>query len=60
MIHKVYNKLDAEYEVDFEFAHAFDGAQMQFQFFVEENGDEIPVSEVWSDQYESSGGWQVF
>lgn len=60
MIYKVYNKLDAEYEVDFEFAHAFDGAQMQFQFFVEENGDEIPVSEVWSDQYESTGGWQVF
>lgn len=60
MIYKVYNKQDAEYEVDFEFAHAFDGAQMQFQFFVEENGDQIPVSEVWSEQYESTGGWQVF
>ena len=60
MIYKIYNKQDAEYEVDFEFAHAFDGAQMQFQFFVEENGDEIPVSEAWSEQYASTGGWQVF
>jgi len=60
MIYKIYNKQDAEYEVDFEFAHSFDGAQMQFQFFIEENGDQIPVSEVWSEQYESTGGWQVF
>lgn len=60
IIYKVYNKQDAEYEVDFEFAHQFDGAQMMFQFFVEENGDQIPVSEVWSEQYESTGGWQIF
>ena len=60
MIYKIYNKQDAAYEVDFEFAHASGGAQMQFQFFIEENGDQIPVSEVWSEQYESTGGWQVF
>ena len=32
--YKVYNKEDAEYEVNYQFAHAGDGAQLTFEFFV--------------------------
>lgn len=60
MIYKLYNTTDAEYQVDFEFAHQSSGAQMQFTVFVKENDFDITVSDVTSDVFEGTGGWQVF
>lgn len=60
MLYRVYNKEDAQYQVDFEFAHQNDGAQLRFQFYVEENGDQIVMADATSEQFASTGGWQVF
>jgi hypothetical protein len=60
MIYKLYNKQDARYQVDFEFAHQNDGPQMEFQFYVVEDGIDFVTSDTWSEQYGSTGGWQVF
>ena len=48
MLYKVYNRFDAEYEVEFEFAHANDGAQMEFQILVddEESGARLVVTDA--------------
>lgn len=60
MIYKLYNKKDAKYQVDFEFAHANDGAKMQFQFYVVENDVEFICADATSEEFAGTGGWQVF
>lgn len=60
MIYKVYNTTDAEYQVDFEFAHQNYGAKMEFVVFVNENDIDFTVADAVSEEYESTGGWQVF
>ena len=62
MLYKVYNRFDAEYEVEFEFAHANDGAQMEFQILVddEEAGARLVVTDALSEEFTSTGGWQTF
>lgn len=60
MVYKVYNKTDAEYQVDFEFAHAGDGAQLQFQVYVNEDGNDFICADATTEQFASTGGWQVF
>ena len=59
--YKVYNKEDAEYEVNFQFAHAGSGAQLTFEFFViDEDGNEFITASATTDPMESTGGWQTF
>ena len=59
--YKVYNKEDAEYEVNYQFAHAGDGAQLTFEFFViDEDGNEFVTATATTEQMPSTGGWQTF
>jgi len=59
--YKVYNKEDAEYEVNYQFAHAGDGAQLTFEFFViDEDGNEFVTATATTEQMSSTGGWQTF
>lgn len=59
--YKIYNKEDAEYEVNYQFAHAGDGAQLTFEFFViDEDGNEFITASATTDPLESTGGWQTF
>ena len=60
MIYKLYNTTDAEYQVDFEFAHQNSGAQMQFMVYVNENDFNFSVADATSEVFESTGGWQTF
>ncbi|MBQ6063634.1 MAG: hypothetical protein IJK87_08400 [Prevotella sp.] len=60
MVYKVYNGTDAEYNVDFEFAHQSSGAQMEFIVYVNENDIDFTVADAKTEAYESTGGWQTF
>ena len=60
MIYKLYNTTDAEYQVDFEFAHQSSGAQMEFVVTVNEDDIDFTVADVTSEAFESTGGWQTF
>lgn len=60
MLYRIYNATDAEYQVDFEFAHQSSGAQMQFMVYVSEDDFDFTVADVTSETFESTGGWQVF
>lgn len=60
MIYKLYNTTDAEYQVDFEFAHQSSGAQMEFVVTVNEDDIDFTVADATSEAFESTGGWQTF